>query len=430
MNDGFTSKFRGNAMIYLNKYDTARQSWLPAAECPFAWLDPNHDGQGEVVLRVSIGPLESYHGNDIDYANNYTYIWAPEALPLAKLGNLNMRLSFNIDPEPRPMPPVESYWHYNFGFTMVAPQPYRSAHMFYTNPRRRPPQTVVRIPRNEALGVALSYPAEKTGFSWNEDHEVDRWEGQFWTYERELLHNTGGLAWRWNMRREYSEKPASRRELYYSDVDKRYHLYGASEGGLEVVFVVEDKKDLEFRFFDSNHDGHFDTWEVFEEGNPVPVRVTKLLDPRTRRIALDRKLLMEDYSQRVLPQAIKEDEQLIAAMKKFMSSPLAAKYGAAAQNSRTAEKRRLCLDIGRELYFLKTRVALYTRNASGDSPRLLERGLITLKPGPIDGRYTLQDTLVYWKLAKQIETFVTAYGKGRLDEARKVLEEISVAGNQ
>ncbi len=73
------------------------------------------------MLRVSAAPLASLTGPDTDYANNYRYMWAPEATPLAEVGNLNVRLSFNLDVEPRPEG-VEKP-HYTFGFTMVSKTP-------------------------------------------------------------------------------------------------------------------------------------------------------------------------------------------------------------------------------------------------------------------------------------------------------------------
>ena len=35
--NGFTSKFRGNAMIYLNKYNPKTHGWEPLSECPFSF---------------------------------------------------------------------------------------------------------------------------------------------------------------------------------------------------------------------------------------------------------------------------------------------------------------------------------------------------------------------------------------------------------
>ena len=116
------SRFRGNLIIYLNKYDPKTQSWAPLSECPFSFWDYNHDGHGDVVLRVSAAPLRSLAGPDADYANNYDYMWAPQATPLPDTGNVNVRFSFNIDPQPRKDPLDKP--HYNFGFTMVGAAPY------------------------------------------------------------------------------------------------------------------------------------------------------------------------------------------------------------------------------------------------------------------------------------------------------------------
>jgi hypothetical protein len=375
------------------------------------------------VTRFSAAPLSSNAGSDLDYANNYDYMWARKAEPVARIGAMNVRLSFSIDPEPRHLPPTAP--HYNFGFTMVGAQPYRYSEMSYTNPRRRPPQTVVRVPWNRALSASLDYPARQAGFTWDEARSVHRWEGQFWIFERRLLYNTGGPTYRWNMRREYSSKPATERRMYYSAVDKRYHLFGASEGWLEVGHLVDDKKDMEVRYFDTNGGGYFDTWEVFRAGNLNPVRVTRVLDPKAHLVPLKRSFLIKDYNQRVLPEAIAEDEQLIAVMKKFVSSSLASKYETAAAEATMGERRRYCLDIARELYFLKTRDALYVRDAAGDYPRLL---MSTPSPeiirGPIDGRYTLGDTIEYWKRALQIQAFVNDYGEGRLGPTGEELQGI------
>ncbi len=420
--DGFMRKYGGNVMIYINKYDPQTHGWAPFSECPFAYWDPNHRGLGQTVVRVSATPPSANSGNELDYANMDTYILSP-TVPLSQIDNVNVRLSYNIDPD-LPQGPVTKL-HYNFGFTMVGSQPYRYPDMYYKNPLRRPPQTVVRIPWNKELPVALHYPAQETGFTWDEARSVDRWEGQFWIYERRLLYNTGGPIHRWNMRREYSSRPEAERQLYYSNVDKRYHLLGASEGWLEVGHLVGNKKDMEIRSFDSNGDGYFDTWEVFVADNPTPVRVTRVLNVETQPVPLKPDFLTQDYYQRVLPEAIAEDQQLIAEMKKFVTVPLAAEYEAAAATATMAESRRYCLDIARELYFLQTRDALNARNASGNYPSLpagTQRP--TLLRGPIDGRYTVPDTLAFWKLALQIRVFADHYGEGRFAQALRDLKEI------
>lgn len=420
----FDSKFRGNVDFYLNKYDPESRTWVPLSECPFIFWDRDHDGRGDIVLRVSAAPLSSNTGKDTDYANNYNYMWAEKATPLRKIGNMNVRFSYNLDPNPRLEP--EKKPHYTFGFNMVGAQPYSYPGMRYTNLRRRPPQTVVRIPANQGINVALHYPAQRTGFTWDEARTVFRWEGQFWIYEREYMPNTGGPVMRWNMRREYSPDPSSEHKLYYSDVDKRYHLYGAREGWMEVGHLVNKEKDLEFRYFDTNGDGYLDTTQVFERANPVPVRVSHVTDLRTQAVTLTRDWLQADYNNGVLPAAIREDERLIAVLKPVGQIPLAAAYEDAAAKSETAERRRYCLDIARELYFLKARDIFYTRTAAGPYPQMnpAPKSMRIMTAGPVDGGFTLGDSLVYWQRSKQIEQFVQSYGAGKIDDAVSAAEKL------
>jgi hypothetical protein len=421
----FNSKFRGNVEFYLNKYDPETQTWVPLSECPFIFWDRDRDGRGDIVLRVSAAPLSSNMGKDTDYANNYNYMWAEKATPLSQIGNMNVRFSYNIDPDPRLEP--EKKPHYTFGFNMVGAQPYSYRGMRYTNPRRRPPQTVVRIPANQGIDVALQYPAQRTGFTWDEARTVFRWEGQFWIYEREYMPNTGGPVMRWNMRREYSPNPSGGRKLYYSDVDKRYHLFGAREGWMEVGHLVNNEKDLEFRYFDTDGDGYLDTTQVLEGANPIPVRISHVTDLRTRPVTLTRDWLQADYNNKVLPIAIQEDEQLIAALKAVVQNPLAAAYEGAAAKAETAERRRYCLDIAKELYFLKVRDVFYARTAAGPYPNMnpAPKSMRLMSPGPVDGGFTLGDSLVYWQRSKQIEQFVQSYGAGKIDDTINAAKELA-----
>lgn len=416
------SKFRGNLQIYLNKYDPATKNWVPLSECPFAFWDFDKDGHGDITLRVSAAPLASVKGADTDYANNYKYMWAPEATALAETGNVNVRLSFNVDPQPRPEPLDKP--HYNFGFTMSGAAPYNYPGMTYTNPRRRPPQTVTRIGWKEGIGVGMNYSATETAFTWDESRSVWRWEGQFWIYERIYIPNTGGPTHRWNMRREYSPKASGARRLYYSEADKRYHLEGAAEGWLEAGQLVNKQKDLEFRWFDKDGDGRLDTVEVFRPDNPVPVRVSRF-DPRARPVALDREAIAREYNGTVLPRAIEENGRLIAALKAYGADPLADAWQAEAEKAELAERRRYCLDIARELYFLKVRDALWARLASGPYPAApADRSKWrSMEPGQ-NGGYSMGDSLKYWTLARHIERFADDYAAGSFDEAAKALAQI------
>ena len=48
---------------------------------------------------------------------------------------------------------------------------------------------------------------------------------------------------------------------------------------MEAGHLVNDRKDLEFRWFDKDGDGYLDTVEVYRPDNPAPVRVSRF-DPR------------------------------------------------------------------------------------------------------------------------------------------------------
>ena len=409
----------------MNKFDPATNTWVPLSECPFTFWDTNHDGHSDMVLRVSAAPLDSNSGKDPDYANHFDYMWAPQATPLDKTGNMNVRFSFNLDPDKR-IEPVDKP-HFTFGFNLVGAQPYDYPGMRYTNPRRRPPQTVVRLPRELGVQVAMSYPAQQTGFSWDEARSVFRWEGQFWIFEREYMPNTGGPVMRWNMRREYSADPASERKLYYSGVDKRYHLQGAREGWLEIGHLVNETKDLEFRYFDSDGDGYLDTTQVFEGTNPVPVRVSRVRDVRAHPVILKREAMQDEYNNRILPSAIGEDELLIGVLKRLVQPPLAAAYEAEAGKAESAERKRFCLDVAREFYFLRARDLFYAKSAANPYTNrpAAKNGSRTLTMGSADGGYTLGDTIAYWKIARLIESFAASYDNGEIPAAADHASELA-----
>jgi hypothetical protein len=416
------NKFRGNLQIYLNKYDPATQSWIPLSECPFAFWDLDGDGHGDIALRASAAPLDSLDGSDTDYANNYDYMWAREATPLEKTGVVNMRLSYNIDPRPRHDPFDRP--HYNFGFTAVGGIPYQFPSMAYYNPRRRPPQTVIRLDWKQGVSTGVHYAAQQTGFSWDEARSVWRWEGQFWIFERVFLPNTGGPTHRWNMRREYSGKASGERRIYYSDADKRYHLQDAEQGWMEVGHLVNDRKDLEFRWFDRDGDGYLDTVEVYRPDNPQPVRTGRFA-PRARPATLDIATLTAEYNRTILPQAIEQDRRFIDALKQVAADPAALLYESEAGKAETDERRRYCLDIARELHFLKVRdvvtaaVALPYPDAPADPSKEA-----SMEAGSTARGYSLGDSVRYWDLQTKITEFSDEYAAGRLEEAARILHQI------
>ena len=409
------SHFRGNAQIYINKYDPRTQAWQPLSECPFSFWDTNGDGRTDVTLRVSAVPLGTLHAPDTDYANNYDYMWAPEAVPVQQIGALNMRLSMNLDKAPRTDPLDKP--HSTFSFTMVGTQPYRYAGMRDFNPLRRAPQTTVHMPWSARWNAALSYPAQQVGLSWDEAREIFRWEGEFWIYERRYLSNTGSPTQRWNMRREYRDSPGAERALYYSGADRRYHLVGAREGWLEVSTPggagTSPEKVLEYRWWDTDGDGILDTVEVFRGHETQPARVAHFR-PSARRVPLEQAALAAEYNNVVLPMAIADDEAWIVLLRDRAKSASADQFATAASQANSAERRRFLLDTARELLFLALRdnILSMQRALPYSSGTANQARFRDPAPGDAVTGYTLGDSLRFWSLARGLHVMDQAYADG------------------
>lgn len=424
------SEFRGNAQIYINKFDPATKAWLPLSECPFSFWDLDQDGRTDVTLRVSATPSESAAHKDTDYANNYDYMWATEAVPLRDMQATNMRLSFNVDGRPRHDPLDRP--HSNFGFTMVGHEPYAYAGMRDFDANRPFPQTTIHMPWPARWAPALDYAADQIGFTWDEARMQYRWEGQFWIYEREYLSNTGSPNERWNMRREFNGTAGTKPAIYFAGADRRYHLRGAEEGWIEVGHIVDDNKDLELRWWDSNGDGYLDTLEVYRGESTHPAWVEHF-DPKPRMATLDVNALASEYNGRVIPDAIAEDRATIAALKQRVSDALAAKYEQAADAADQPERQRFCLDVAALLYFLKLRDAALSAEASspyadGVADPAHYRDPKSGNAAP--GRYTLGDSISYWTIARALHRLDQQYANGNFRAFRAMLKQLSLEGKK
>jgi hypothetical protein len=421
------SAFRGNSQIYINKYDPQSGGWQPLSECPFSFWDLDGDGRTDVTLRVSAAPAGSLHGPDTDYANNYDYMWAKEATPLAKVAATNMRLSFNID-GPSRTDPVDRP-HSNFSFTMTGNQPYNYPGMEDFNAARRFPQTTIHMPWSAKWVAALRYQTSSIGFTWDEARSNFRWEGQFWIYERAYLSNTGSPTQRWNMRREFSGQMQNGPHLYFSPADERFHMRGAQEAWLEAGHLVDNTKDLEFRWWSSTGDGLLDTVEVYRGNEVVPARVARF-DPRATDAALDRETLSREYNENVLPSAISTDEGMLRALRSLVTDETARQYEQAASAADSMERRRYCLDIARELLYLRVRDLLLQQEKSSpyssspvNTKRFRDPG-----QGDVVNGYTLGDTLAFWDSVRFLHTMDQEYANGNFPLVQQMLAKVDASG--
>jgi hypothetical protein len=149
--------------------------------------------------------------------------------------------------------------------------------------------------------------------------------------------------------------------------------------------------------------------------------------PRARRVALDREALTKEYHSRVLPEAIADNLRLIDALKKIAPSTAGEAYEALASKAEHPERRRYCLDIARELYFLGARDALYARAAASPYPTTLvdRKKWRSVEPGSTESGYSMGDSLRFWSLATKIDEFIQHYDEGRYGDAARTLDAIT-----
>ncbi|MBN2447040.1 MAG: hypothetical protein JXO22_09955 [Phycisphaerae bacterium] len=419
----------GDSMIYMNKLNTDRGTWAPISECPFAFYDTDADGESEVVVRISAVPINYDTGVDPDYANDYSRFqaeWNPE---MARMGAVNIRYSFDVDNLSGPEMPL----HYDFGFNLVGAVPYEFAGMHHFNAKRRPPQVTCVTPFHSLRGICDRYPASETGFSWHEHHDDTiaigygphaksdyRWEGVFWMWERRFMGNTGGPCQKWNVRREWTDKPTDRRELYYSGVDRRIHLFGAQEGWIEIGHFAGQDALGEIRMFDTNGNGYFDRWEVYRAGESVPVRVSAVQDEKARRIPFDYERLCAVYTERILPEAMAANDRLMAAMAELHDFDVPAGLAEAMQSG-SANDRRFAQDVAREMQYQVLR-----RELNGKANCLLAAAKKDdLRPLKGDERETTVNSHYAWRLIRALSELDVAYGQGDFATACAKLGEIA-----
>ncbi len=426
--DFFASDPYGDNMIYMQKYDPARGEWAPVSECPFAFYDTDGDAESEVAVRVSAVPCDYSTSTDADYANDARRYRGPWSEDMRRMCAVNIRYSFDIDDGSTAERPL----HYDFGFNMVGNLPYAFEGMQRFQPLRRPPQVTRVTPFDGLRGICDRYPARETGFSWRE-HADDtisighpsapqddwRWEGVFWIWERRFMGNTGGPTQRWNMRREWTDRPASSRELYYSEVDRRIHLYGAKEGWIQVGHFAGLGALGEIRMFDTDGNGYFDRWEAYTTENPVPVRVVTVRDERARRLPFDQAELTRFYTQELLPAALEANRRLSESMSAVMAPEVPPKLKAAMEQGSMTERRYAGdLAVGQQYQQLR-------RAVSERAGRVLaEARHDDLRPLPREKRETTYNTQTAWQALRLLERLDVATGQGDVDAACAALAEM------
>jgi hypothetical protein len=431
----------GDNLFYVNKFDPERGTWTPLGECPLAYYDTDGDGSSEVAVRISAVPASWDPAKDPDFASGgYARSW-DRAFADAIITNI--RSSYDVDGESG----KEAPFHYEMSFNLVGRMPYKFPDMARTNPQRRPPQETVVIPWKDARELAETYPARETGFSWIENgdeatapassentmNDPSR-KGLAWAWERRLMENSGGPSRKWNVRREWSSKPSAKRELYYSDVDKRIHLFGAAEGWVQVGNFAGLGAVGEIRMFDTDGNGYFDRWEFYLSNSARPVRVTQVADEKARPIDSAPGALADLYSHEILPRAEAENGKILAAMNAVHPFEAPAELRAALTQG-SKGYRRYAQDVLRELTYVGFRdyySTLANQTLLKDSREAREGEFwgdlgIRAKIRKAEAETGL-DSSAAWKLTRFLEELDIAYGRAEYDRACGLIFEIGRLG--
>lgn len=425
--DFFASDPYGANEIFMNKYNPIADSWLPISECPFSFYDENGDGGSDVVVRFSAAPLDFSPVADSDYANSTERFQGLFDPSMERMGVVNVRYSFDIDG----LSCKENPLHYEMGFTMMGNQPYQYEGMNRFQPLQREPKTTVCVPYAKAREISEHYPAEQTGFTWREyedatlriggppNPELDRrWEGVFWTWRRRPLHNTGGPTQDWNVRREFVSKPTNQRNLYYSPVDRRLHCKGAEEGWIEIGHIGDDQPMGEIRLLDADSDGYLDRWEYYRYPQKTPYRVASIANAANRDFGNRWPEMQAFYTLQALPEAIRLNESMIAAVEKLGKEfipDIPENLAKALQNKNSPDERRYLLDWIREIYYLKFREEMQNRIPDGWEINAMKE----LRSLQADNR-----SIQSWDLSARLARIDADYESGNYEAAAAKISEL------
>ncbi|MEN6625746.1 MAG: hypothetical protein ABFD69_05905 [Candidatus Sumerlaeia bacterium] len=416
----FRSDPYGNNEFFLNKFNPIDKAWIPFSECPFAFIDDDGDGYSERVSRFSGVPRSfMQQKSNPDYANRYQYMYGPFGDEMRDMGVVNLRYSFDIDGLSDEKNPL----HYEMGFNMTGDMPYKFGGMARTNELRREPRTVNVAPFEKVTRISETYPADQTGFSFMEyeddlvkigDPQGDeagdrRWEGVFWYWNRRIMHNTGGPEQFYNIRREWSGTFAKRREVYYSPVDRRLHLKGASEGWILKGMIGGGTTYGETRMFDTDGDGYFDRWETYDTSATLPMRVDTVAGAKNIDFGDDWAAMQKFYNEKALPEALRADQALIDAI----GLPADENLKQALERDLSPTERRYVLDLIRERAYRRWR-----EQAAGACGTL-----DNLKPHHAASPENLA-TQAAWEKTVELTKIDALYGAGKFDEVAKEISKL------
>lgn len=278
--------------------------WLSAYENPFLFWDPDKDLCSEVVLRVE-------GQEDLVRSIRWSFDADDDAY-----GKRTHDYDFSISAHSEEGKPVK-----------IDPS-------MLINTQLRGITTQGWLDRDKALEFARYAPWAKTLLTWDEMNAnteknverdpYERWEGVIAHGSDKFKQIGGPPCSTLNKRYELAESPVrktdngrARLRLYYDPSDRRLHLFGASEGWLDVDYNLDGKMDASYRYVDDDGDGLFDRRMIDIDGDGKTDFEWPMKPQRAQMVELEWQRLMPFYKYS-LPKVIEENQAFIDAARAVM----------------------------------------------------------------------------------------------------------------
>lgn len=426
---GLELNLSGNKAYYFHRYDPLRLGWVPETIYPLASLDLDGDGLSEKLIRVNLQtrPEPKSLVNEDAATAAPMLIW-PE------VGSLEFSLDLDRGNS------AENPYHYDLGLIISGEMKYDLEEYKNFSPLRRPPQEIPAIPPAEVDKKIKEFKVQDVFFSWKENHlpisdrvlslTVKEEQGLGWSWERFKAPTSSPDVEKWNVRREVAEKLGHWPEFYYSELDRKIHLFRAKSGWWPIGYVAGLPKVGEIRYFDTDDDGYFDREEIYLANSVRPVLVVEGHNRQVKKLPFDFDALSKFYTEEVVPAGRQRFERLIQAMTEVLPFSTPEEFRVTLQSSTGSDKQYL-LEVGcllqfislRDHYFSLVNQKLFQSGEASLSGRLygdLYPALVR-KPGSITQGLSSEQA---WVLAQWLSQLDAAYTGGDDEKFISILKEI------
>ncbi|MBC7364825.1 MAG: hypothetical protein H5U07_09875 [Candidatus Aminicenantes bacterium] len=419
----------GNKAYYRVRYEPQKLGWLPDSLFPLASLDIDGNGLSDKLFRLNLKPAT---GPKQVFEEKIGYL--PSGLNQVEVSSLE--LSFDVDHGNS----AETPYHYDLGLVISSQVIYHLEESKSFSPLRRPPQELPLIPLERLESLVKEVKARDVFLSWKECHlpienkvlilTEKESHGLGWSWERIKAPSSSPDVQKWNVRREAAEKLNGQPEFYYSELDRRIHLFKAKSGWWPLGYVAGLPRIGEIRYFDTDDDGYFDRLEIYLASSVRPVLIINGHNKKITRLPFDLEAISKFYNEEILSVTLKRNEKLSQAMAEVLPYQMTEEFRRALSISTGSDKRYL-LDIYNLLSFVSLRdhylslvnQKLFQAGEPDISGRFygdLYPGLFR-KPGKVNQEINSEQA---WKLAALISALEMAFSDGDEDKFINILKEI------